>query len=446
MVSPTLELGGLGALTARRFDLVVESGPDTGTTFGGLCPPVLLGTAEGVGVRLSDPSVSRIHAAIEPGPDGAILHDRSSTNGTFLGSARVLSVFLADGDRIRLGETVLVVRAEALPELLPMSSADRLGDLLGNAPCMRALFALLERLARTDTPVLVHGETGTGKELAARALHSEGARSEGPFVVFDCGAVSPSLVESELFGHVRGAFTGAESDRKGAFVEAQGGTLFLDEIGELPPDLQPKLLRALEARRVKAVGSNQEREVDVRIVAATHRSLVDMVNAGRFREDLYFRLAVFPVELPPLRARREDLGVLVGHFLERSLRGLGEGRIGAPSPATLRVLESLELRGNVRELRNLVERAVVLADVEDARRGELSDALRRSLGMGRREPSPTTLEDAKQAFERTFLLGLVRRHGKNRVAAAEEAGVHPKSLGRLLRRHGLTHADGSELD
>lgn len=443
----TLQLGQLGTLRTRRFDLVVLEGPDAGLRFEGLTPPVVIGTGEGAGVRLSDPAVSRIHARIERGTQGLLLADHSSTNGTQLGAHPILQAFLGDQDVVGVGRTKLQVHVGERAELVPLSDQTRFGPLLGASAAMRALFAMLERLCRVDTPVLVRGETGVGKELVARALHEQGRRAEGPFVTFDCGAVAPNLVESDLFGHAKGAFTGAEGPRLGAFVEADGGTLFLDEIGELPLGLQPKLLRVLETRRLKPLGSDEEVSVNVRVVSATHRDLASMVNEGSFREDLFFRLAVFPLEVPPLRDRREDLGLLTQHFLEQALRGLVDGPIAAPDAATARLLERLPLTGNVRELRNLVERAVVLADLDEARAGRLADALRMSASLGRRaDPPPTGLEDAKKAFERSYLVELVRRHGRNRQTAADEAGVHPKSLGRLLRRHGLTDLDPEDLD
>ena len=441
-MASTLQLRRSGGLPSRRFDLVVTAGQDEGRRFEDLTPPIAIGTGEGVQVRLSDPSVSRIHAEIEPGDGQAVLADRSSTNGTWLGGHRVLRAYLADGDRLRVGHTEVRVHTKDTARPAAMSERERFGELLGRSPPMRTLFALLERLAQVETPVLVRGETGVGKELVARSLHSEGPRAERPFVVFDCGAVAPNLVESELFGHRRGAFTGAERDRKGAFVEADGGTLFLDEIGELPLALQPKLLRALEARRIRAVGGDEERPVDVRLVAATHRDLSAMVNDGSFREDLYFRLAVFPLEVPPLRERPEDLPLLTRHFLDRALSGFDLEPVEGPDAESLRLLERMELKGNVRELRNLVERAVVLSTMEEIQRGRLAPALRLSTATGRRsERAPVTLEDAKRQFERGYLVALARRHGKDRQAAAAEAGVHPKSLGRLLRRHGLTHLE-----
>ncbi len=231
------------------------------------------------------------------------------------------------------------------------------------------------------------------------------------------------------------------------FVEAQDGTLFLDEIGELPLALQPKLLRVLETRRVRPLGSDTDVAVDVRVVSATHRDLASMVNEGSFREDLYFRLAVFPVEIPPLRARRDDIALLTRHFLEQVLGGLVDGRVAPPDAATLRVLERLPLEGNVRELRNLVKRAVVLCNLDDARAGRLAEAVRASAALDRRrEAIPEGLEDAKRGFERGYLVALVRRHGRNRQSAAAEAGLHPKSLGRLLRRHGLTELDPDDAE
>jgi DNA-binding NtrC family response regulator len=253
-------------------------------------------------------------------------------------------------------------------------------------------------------------------------------------VVFDCGAVAPTLAESELFGHVRGAFTGADADREGAFERAAGGTLFLDEIGELDSALQPKLLRALESKTVRRVGGAEERAVDVRVVAATHRDLRKMVNAGTFREDLFHRIAVFLLRVPPLRERPDDIEALAQHFLARALAGTDFSAAPKITPASLSTLVSRAWTGNVRELRNVVERALVLGDLELAVAGDLSS------GLAEREAEGLSLEEAKRRFERSYLVRLLARHDGDRAAAATEADVHVKSLGRLLRRHGLVQS------
>ncbi len=402
-------------------------------TLGPFTPPVRIGSARGNEVVIDDAAVSCFHAVIERTPEGLCLRDVGSRNGTFVGGVRVRDAFLAEGATVQVGQTTLVVRvAGARP--MEMSLTGRFGALWGESVPMRALFSVLERLAAVDVTVLVEGETGVGKELVARGLHEQGARAGGPFVVVDCGAIAPTLVESELFGHARGAFTGAHADHQGAFAAASGGTLFLDEIGELPLALQPKLLRALETGAVRRLGETAERAVDVRVVAATHRDLRAMVNAGTFREDLYYRLAVCPVAVPPLRERGDDVLLLARRFL-CDLMDLESASLSAE---TARALRGQAWPGNVRELRDVIERAVVLGDPAALRRGDLADALRRS---SRRAPAADDfggpMEDARARFERGYLLRLLARHGRDRVAAAAEADIHPKSLARLIRRHDL---------
>lgn len=451
------------ALTVREFHLDVREGPDAGKSFGPLLPPVRIGSAQGNDVVLTDPTVSRFHCAIERGRDGPLLVDTGSKNGTCLGPYRVREAYLGQDALIRLGQSLLGVRISSDARPLEISARKSFGALLGESHAMRVLFARLARLAHADVPVLIEGETGTGKELVARAIHSEGGRRDRPFVVVDCGAVAPSLVESELFGHLKGAFTGAESTRAGAFALADSGTLFLDEIGELPLSLQPKLLRVLETGMIKPLGAAREESVSVRVLAATHRNLRQMVNEGSFREDLYFRLAVLPVRVPPLRERLEDIPLLARHFLGRALgsaaalaaiAGATQGeRIAddTPDPASsppgfgpeltpdsLAILQSEEWPGNVRELRNIIERAVIIGDMTEIVRGDLSRTLREQISMERRsEERPLELEEAKRRFERAYLIKLLARHENDLQAAAQEASVHPKSLQRLIRRHGL---------
>jgi transcriptional regulator with GAF, ATPase, and Fis domain len=308
---------------------------------------------------------------------------------------------------------------------------------------MRELFARLERIAASDATVLVTGETGTGKELVAEAIHERSPRAAGPFVVLDCGAIPPNLVESELFGHERGAFTGALGAHAGAFERAHGGTVFLDELGELPLELQPKLLRVLERREIRRLGGSKPIEVDLRVVAATNRDLAVEVNRGRFREDLYYRLAVVQVVVPPLRERREDIPLLVEHFLA-ALPGGERTRL---APETIDLLRRHDWPGNVRELRNVLERAVLFADAAPPPPGP---------GLAPRAPAPPAppafapdalnvaidptvpFKQAKQAlveeFERRYVTALLERHGGNISAAAREAGIDRMSIHKMLHR------------
>jgi len=299
---------------------------------------------------------------------------------------------------------------------------------------MRTVFAMLERAAQSDATVLIEGETGTGKEATAEALHTTGSRKKGPFVVVDCGAIPPQLLESELFGHEKGAFTGAVTARLGAFESAHGGTIFLDEVGELPIDLQPKLLRALERREIKRIGNARHQSVDVRVVAATNRNLRAEVNARRFRSDLYYRLAVLELRLPSLHERPDDVPLLVEHILAQL------GAAGAPGAEVLRdprLLADLSRHpwpGNVRELRNYVERCLALR--EEPPLPPVDGA----------EPAPAApvegdLRAARESwqrdFEKRYLQDLLAKHGNNVSAAARAAGVDRKYFYRLLWRNGL---------
>jgi transcriptional regulator with GAF, ATPase, and Fis domain len=313
---------------------------------------------------------------------------------------------------------------------------------------MRSLFYVLADYARTDSPVLVQGETGTGKELVAKAIHEASNRASGPFVVVDCGALPETLLESELFGHVKGSFTGATTTRAGAFETADGGTVFIDEIGELPLSMQPKLLRVLESQTVRRVGESNHRRVNVRFVAATHRDLRAMVAAGSFREDLYFRLAVLPVFVPPLRERPDDIGLLLDHFL-------ASRHIQVP-PEVVREMERCPWPGNVRELRSFTERAAAIGPV---RAWEMTQGLRTSSNSlpvpAERESSPhpapedslaidptvpfKVLREARNDhFEREYLKALIARHGRGDVGVlADAAGLDRSYVHRLLRRHEL---------
>lgn len=418
--------------------LRVVEGPDAGLEISACPPPVRVGSAVGNELTLTDPTVSRHHFSISAGPDGLLLEDAGSTNGVLLGGHRVRAAIVEDGSRIHVGRTVLEVQLGDA-QISSLSGASRFGDLLASSTQMQEFLQTLQRVAPTQVPILVEGETGTGKELTARALH-EGSGCEGEFVVVDCGAAAPNLIESAFFGHARGAFTGAEVDRTGAFVAADGGTLFLDEIGELSLDLQPKLLRALEAKTVTPLGTTKPISFSTRVVAATHRDLRRMVNEGRFREDLYFRLAVCPVRIPPLRDRLEDVDLLARQFFREALGLLLE--VPDPLPDldvdTATWLRGRPWPGNARELRNVIQRAVILGRPQDVTRGALAPALRMATHDDRPAAGPRPgLEEAKKNFERTFLLDLLRRHQGDHKAAAEEAQLHVKSLQRLVRRYGL---------
>jgi transcriptional regulator with GAF, ATPase, and Fis domain len=399
---------------------------------------MVIGSGTGVDVSIEDAAVSRLHAELEVRDDGLWVADLGSKNGTVVQGVRVGSACVPDGGRLRLGNTEIAVVYAVAPASEEQWPEASFGPLVGGSAVMRALYARIARVAKTDSTVLVHGETGTGKELVARAIHETSRRASAPLVVVDCGALPEDLLESELFGHAKGAFTGAVASRAGAFESAEGGVVFLDEIGELPLAMQPKLLRVIESRTVRRLGESAQRRIDVRIVSATHRDLRTMVNAGTFREDLYFRLAVVPLEVPPLRARMGDIPDLVQRFLV-------ERGGGVASPDVLRELGQRPWPGNVRELRNFVERALALGTEEalalsSRAAGAAEGDDRAKLDL----PSPPLDRPFKhiretwlEHLEREYLGGLLARHQGNIAAVAQSAGLDRAYVYRVLRKHDL---------
>jgi two-component system, NtrC family, response regulator GlrR len=396
-------------------------------------PRCSIGQQRANDVVLADLTVSRFHCEILLDGGAARVRDLESRNGTFVDGTRIGEAWLHDGAELRLGRTTLRARLEDERVAQPLSKRSELGTLFGESAAMRAAFSLIEKAAVTEATVLLEGETGTGKEGAAEAIHQLSARRDKPLVVVDCAAIPAGLLESELFGHDKGAFTGAVSRRTGAFAEAHGGTVFLDEIGELPLELQPKLLRFLERKEIRRVGTNQMERVDVRVVAATHRDLRAAVNRHAFRADLYFRLSVVRIPLPPLRERPDDVPLLSRHLLRR----LGASPATAEAllrPALLRSLQLHSWPGNVRELRNYLERCLVFEQPLPLE-GQASAATTSSFAQARQQ--------AVDAFERQYLIQLVAAHGGKVAQAAQEAGVGRAHLYRLLHKHGLT-ARGSD--
>ncbi|HEX7127204.1 MAG TPA: sigma 54-interacting transcriptional regulator [Thermodesulfobacteriota bacterium] len=428
-----IRLDEAGRLLVRRPVLV---GPG-GRRFPIARRLVRIGKGERNDVVVADPYASVAHCVIEQQGSRFFVRDLHSTNGTWVDGRKVIEAELAPGSTLRVGQTRLAFESETVGPLSVEPAAEtECHGLVGRSPAMRRLFALLARVAATGSTVLVTGETGTGKELVARALHAASPRRHGPFVAVNCGALAAEVVESELFGHEKGAFTGAVARRAGAFEAASGGTLFLDEVGELPPALQPKLLRALEARAVTRVGATAEVPVDVRVVAATHRDLEAEVRAGRFREDLFFRLHVIPLELPPLRERPEDLPLLVG----RLLAGLPGGSGARLTPAAEARLAGHDWPGNVRELRNVLERALLLAGGEPIDAAHLRFArVGRPAGdgAGRGEIRAAGAARRMDEVEREAILAALEATAWNKRAAARELGIAKSTLHEKLRRFGL---------
>jgi len=396
---------------------------------------------------LDDETVSRAHCEILREARGFLIRDLGSTNGTLLDGAEVREAYLKPGAVITVGEVELKVRPHAERiEVLP-SESEQFGTAFGRSIAMREIFGLLERLSATDATMLLGGETGTGKDVLARSIHAASGRAEGPFIVVDCGAVVGTLIESELFGHERGAFTGASARREGAFELADSGTLFLDEVGELPLDLQPKLLRVLEERRFRRVGGNREISVDVRIIAASKRNLEMEVARGKFREDLYFRLAVVPITVPPLRERLEDVALLA----DKLLAAFAEKQAGHPalklSEDASAGLRAHDWPGNVRELRNVLERAGYMAlamghtEVGMAQLpAGLAGVSMGSTALPTFDPT-SSYRDTKSRFEEDFesryVRWLLERHEGNVSAAARAADMDRKYLTKLAKKHGL---------
>jgi DNA-binding NtrC family response regulator len=474
--------------------VLVVDGPDRGKTFELDQPRVTIGRSAICQVRLNDRSVSGSHAEFEAHEAGFIVRDLGSTNGVYLGEVRLREALVPIGTRLRMGTSVIqLVPAEGVVEIA-LSKEDRFFDLVGRSVAMRQVFAQLERVAQSDITVLVTGETGTGKELVARAIHKASRRAKGPLIVQDCSAMPHTLVESVLFGHEKGAFTGATERRIGSFEQAQGGTLFLDEIGELPLDQQAKLLRVLENREIRRVGGEKTIPVDVRVVAATNRDLRQMVSQGLFREDLFYRLAVVTVELPPLRARREDIPLIATTLLQRFCERNPSVTARAIDASAMARLVSQPWPGNVRELRNVIERASSLAEGPEITLSDLFPASivdktppagvapitaataeavlasyashgpssnesnehtnshsestaqgRGVIATGYEELAQMPFKDAKarllEAFEPAYLRALLARHQGNITRSANAAGLTRYHLRELCKRYGLRSVD-----
>ncbi len=428
-------------LSVRRCKLAVEAGPQAGLTLVTEKPEIRIGTYPTNDLVLSDPACSRHHCEIRYTDQGYLLTDLDSTNGTFVDGKRVGRVFLAAGASLSLGTTI--VSFSPLDEEIAVEPAGegQLGGMIGRSLRMRQIFGLLKKIAPMDVSVVLQGETGTGKELAARAIHDLSPRKKGPFVVLDCGAVPPNLIESELFGHEKGAFTGAIGSREGAFERASGGTIFMDEVAELRLDLQPKLLRVLENRELRRVGGNETIGVDVRVIAASNRDLAKEVAAGAFREDLFFRLSVVQLELPPLRLRKDDIPQIVRAVLgdPETVARHGPKRL---TDRAMAALGAYAWPGNVRELINVLSHVLTFSEGAEV---DLPALPARLVGPQAAAPVPfnehLSFKDAKEqllaAFEKEYVASVLKRCGGNISEAARQSGLHRKSVERLAKKHGL---------
>jgi two-component system nitrogen regulation response regulator GlnG len=471
-------LGSLTRVDTSTYRLVVETAPGkTESRDIPLAGALTVGRDSSCDFVVPHETVSGRHASFsirerksEKGKGNAVVvRDHGSTNGTRYENATVIDaeIEMVPPATLMLGDVrVKIVPRETDAQVTPSRQA-RFGALVGEDPRIRQMFSLLADVAPTDATVVIEGETGTGKELVARALHDESARAKKPFVVFDCSAVASELIESHLFGHIKGAFTGATATRHGAFKRAHGGTIFLDEIGELPLDLQPKLLRAIESRTVQMVGGDEYERVDVRVIAATNRNLKSEVRAGRFREDLYYRLAVVRIVLPPLRERTDDIETLVGHFITKAAAVGGAALV--IDKASFAALKAYPWPGNVRELKNLVERATslyrgtepvdlskylpgasemaglghdeVTRPFDDVAAGSPPSDVQAALARALAPDDRINFKDAKnivvEAFERSYFATLLNDTDGNISRASQVAQMDRKHLRELLKKHGL---------
>ncbi len=435
---PTELQAALDAAGTGCFVLTIVEGPDQGQSFtldGARPSRVLVGQSPACELRLTDPAVSRRHFSLDVSEGELRLIDLGSTNRTFANGIVVSEGFLRGGEIVRVGSTAIRVDRVEQKGAATIPAATAFGRVIGSSLEMRRLYPLCDKVAKSDIPVVIEGETGTGKEVLAESIHAMSARAAGPFIVFDCTAVPPNLVESELFGHERGAFTGAVQQRRGVFELAQGGTLFIDEIGDLDIVLQPKLLRAVQRSEVRRVGGDRSFPVDVRILAATRRDLDHEVQAGRFRDDLFFRLAVARIELPPLRHRRGDVQVLASHFWSE----LG-GSAGGPPPDLVQRYDAYAWPGNVRELFNAVARRIALGDADPAarsvadERGAASPTDNLTEVLSENLPLPRARQKVVEELERRYVERVVEAHGGNVSRAAAASGLGHRYFQKLRAR------------
>ncbi len=434
-------------LLRRKVRLEVIKGPDQGKDETHARDEINIGSLPSNDLILTDSAVSRVHLRIAAGATGFVLTDLESTNGTFIHGIRIREVTVAHAVDVQLGDSLVRFTPLEGEIEVPLHPSDRCGSLIGQSPQMRALFVQLLAIAATDSTVLIEGETGTGKELLAEEIHKSSPRKDHSFIIVDCGTIPENLVESELFGHMRGAYTGATADRAGVFELARGGSIFLDEISGLSPASQPKLLRALESREIKPVGSSRYRPINVRIIAAANRDLRLAVNEGTFRPDLFYRLSVVRFHLPPLRDRPEDIEPLARLFMNNCWQRLAPGTAPPPlSRETVQRLVSHRWPGNIRELRNFIERVAIMAHSGQAAAPDL-DPLSQEESRSEESICDAALyvdqpyKDAKMKwidrFEVAYVTEILHRNKGNVAAAARQASVDRTYLFRLMRKYGI---------
>lgn len=453
-------------LHLRKCKLIIDREDGSLSEFIFDQPEISIGAMDDNDLIVDDDTVSRYHCRILQDETSYLIEDLDSTNGTFVNRVRVRHAYLKPGCTLTVGKSD--VRFQNLDERVQIQpvNRDKFGSIVGKSTRMREIFTILEKIAPTGVTVIIEGETGTGKEVVARTLHEASKRTGKPFVVFDCGAIPENLIESELFGHEKGSFTGAIAGRQGLFETAQGGTIFMDELGELSLDLQPKLLRALEQREVRRVGSNKPIKIDARVIAATNRNLEEEVRAGRFREDLFYRLSVVRLILPPLRDRREDIPLLLKHFLRTGNFNKdpeGKTRVKGISREAMDALMTYRWPGNIRELLNVVERACAYADDDTIDLEHLPETIS-GIGVVRRRSDraqPTAkdrvdralnrpFKEAKEewvsSFERDYILNLLKKNSFNISHASREADIDRKYFRKLMKKYEIEVPKGGEDD
>ncbi|CDI02202.1 Sigma54 specific transcriptional regulator, Fis family [Candidatus Competibacter denitrificans Run_A_D11] len=462
MLSPTPVADGTEIIVAaahlplsvqfEAIELRVLAGPDAGQEISLGLPSVRIGTASDNDLLLTDRAISRRHAEIRMTPDGLLLRDLGSTNGTFINDVRITEAYIPEHAECRLGYTRLSIRQHTEERKVAVPRQDHLGELVGASERMRELYGLIRAVAPTPTTVHLHGESGAGKESVARTLHGLSSR-RGPLVVFDASVTDPEMVRNDLFGHIKGAFTGATGSREGAFRQANNGTLFIDEIGELPLDLQPRLLRVLETREVIPIGSDKPLRVDVRVITATHRDLESMVKDGTFRADLFYRLSVVPIELPALREIAEDIPLIAHHLCERLQLN---SRI---SDTAMAALQNYAWPGNVRELRNVLERAAVMCGEREIQPDDLRLPKELAPSKGNApaatplaipptipvastpKPSAAAARAQLKEIERRMIVDALERNQNNKAAVARELGIPLSTLKRRLKEYQIGEED-----
>lgn len=434
-------------LVLSKCKLTVVNGPQKGEEFILTRPIIRVGTKSDNEIVIKDDTVSRTHFQITQSKDGYLCQDAESLNGVFINGIRVKEAFVSEGSIIRIGSTELkFLPMDETFEVVP-SKKSRYANLIGGSMAMRKIYTIIDKIASSDVTVIIEGESGTGKELVAAAIHEKSKRNKKPFVVFDCSAVAENLIESELFGHEKGSFTGATGLRHGAFELADSGSIFLDEIGELNIDMQPKLLRVLENRSIRRVGGDRTMPIDVRVVAATNRHLESEVKQGNFREDLFYRLNVVPIFLPPLRKRKEDIPMIVEHFIEQHNEENPDRTCEGISTSAMELLLAYDWPGNVRELKNTISRAFSFMEGKQILPDDIPERVRVPIARAELDiREDLGFKDAKEqwvaSFEKQYLAEILKKNGFNISAAAKEAGIDRKSVQRLIRKYNLNVGRG----